>query len=385
MRLAWLLGAGLHAAAALGCAPIALHHDGFEGSGSKATGDGTACVIDSGAPAAGIRQLLPADLDQDGQLDLTVAQAFNVDRINHHRGLGAGQFAPPTSLDAALDDPVALAVGDFDADGRVDLASLTATKGTLRVYAGQATGLGTAQLVDSGRLLGNALVAGQFDAQGGDDLVVIGQHSIDFFRSQTGGPLGKEPILTPETAPDVLECLALSAADLDADGDLDLAVAETRGGVLYRNNGLGQFTPQVFTTQRRILTAIHLLDADGNTWPDAVVQVSTGDLLLYHDIGVSGPGAGTLLMNVGPAALGALADADLEGDGWSDLHLAFAQQVWTLPNLAGQGFGPAQVQVADPAWFYTEVAAADVDGDGRRDLLWSAVNGQIGWTPAAAR
>lgn len=363
------------------CLESALFASAFEPAMPPSAG--APCRIDSGATALGTRELHATDLDHDGRSDLLVAQAFNVDRITRYAGFGGGLFAAAATLDASLDDPVALASGDFDGDGRSDLASLTFGEGALRLHRGTINGLAPAQLIDAERVQGNALVAGDFDGVAGDDLVVIGQHSIDFYRSQAGGTPLREVILDTKTAPDVLECMALAAVDADGDGDLDVAVAETRGGVLYRNDGSGRFTPEVFTAQRRILRAIQVLDADGNALADAVVQVSSGQLMLYRDFAGAPAGKGELLFMTGPVALGSIAAVDLDGDGWQDLQLAFDQVLWHSRNLAGAGFATPVALLAEAGLFLDEVAAGDADGDGQADLFWSAANGRIGHVRAA--
>lgn len=368
------------APAVQGCVPYGFFGDGFELQ-LQVTAT-LPCLIDSGPHASGVRDLQAVDLDADGHVDLLTAHAFNVDRIHLYRGLGGGLLAPAIAVDTGIDDPVALASGDFDADGHIDLVSLTLTEGALRLYRGDTAGLGVPLLIDGGRAQGNALVAGDFDERAGDDLVVIGQHSIDFFRSLGPSGLVKEVILSTDSSPDVLECMALASVDADADGDLDVVVAETRGGVLYRNDGNGLFTPEVFTAQRRILVAIQTLDADGNPWPDVVVQVSSGELRLYHDIGIRPANEGVLLFDAGPAQLGSIATVDLTGDGWQDLQFASRQTLWHSSNLQGQGFAAPVALLGGDGRFYNEVGQADVDGDGRHDLLWSAVNGWMGYFPS---
>lgn len=362
------------------CEESAVFADGFDGRAPS--GMSLPCIIDGGTAASGVRDLHVVDLDGDGRNDLLVAQAFNVDRIAWYAGQGGGLFAARDALDDAFPDPVSLASGDFDGDGRVDLASL-GFDGALRIHQGRADGLAPGQLIDVVGMQGNRVVAGDFDGQAGDDLVVIGQHSIDFFRSTGSIDLVKEVILDTKMAVDVLECMAIAAADMDGDGDLDVVVAETRGGVLYRNDGDGRFAPEVFTAERRILSAIQVLDADGNAWPDVVVQFSSGELLLYRDVGVQAASAGQLLFQAGPAALRSIAAVDLDGDGWQDLQMAFQQTLWHASNLQGQGFAAPMPLLVESGLFYNEVAVGDADGDGRPDLFWSAVNGRIGHIRAA--
>ena len=92
------------------------------------------------------------------------------------------------------------------------------------------------------------MVVADFDNNNSDDIIIIGQHSIDLYRNNGSGSFSKETILsTSSSSTCVLECLDLATADMDGDGNIDLINGETEGLVIYLNNGNAVFfTPLLF-------------------------------------------------------------------------------------------------------------------------------------------
>jgi len=360
------------------CGAARLHADGFERlATARAMVDWSApCIVDTGLPSSGIRHLQAQDLDGDGRPELIAAQAFNVDRVSVYANLGQGLFAAPVAIDTTLDDPIETAAADFNGDGRVDLAVLSQSNARLQWYANTGEGFAPAQVLDPARTLGTGVVAEDFDGDGRVDLVAIDQHAIDLYRNLPGGFL-KQAILTTDTAPDILECLDIQALDVDRDGDSDLLTGETRGGMLYRNDGGAVFTPEQFTAERRILPAVHAFDADGNGWPDAVVQDSSGAVSLYRDFGQGAVRSAELLFQA--QAIRSIVSIDINDDGWLDLYMAYDQSLFVALNAAGTGFAPPQRVYQASGQFINEVGVGDLDGEAGPELLWSAANGRVGY------
>jgi hypothetical protein len=78
--------------------------------------------------------LASGDFDADGRLDLAVAH-YNSDRLTVLQGNSDGTFRTAQTY-APGGNPIALAVADFNADGRPDLASAGHNNSTVRVLTG---------------------------------------------------------------------------------------------------------------------------------------------------------------------------------------------------------------------------------------------------------
>jgi len=98
---------------------------------------------DAIAVGTGPTALVAGDLDGDGRLDLVVANQSdgqNDGTVTVLMNRGGGAFEPAGPALRAGAEPVALALADFDAAGRLDLAVLDRTNSTVLVFRNQGNG-----------------------------------------------------------------------------------------------------------------------------------------------------------------------------------------------------------------------------------------------------
>jgi hypothetical protein len=300
----------------------------FESSVSVLMGDGTGTLSpaqavtspDLNAPTS----VVVLDANEDGSLDLAVSN-FGGGSVTVLRNDGSGRFpgSPATTLLPGF-SPYAMAGGDFDDDGHADLAAIGFTTEGYGWVALFGAGDGTfedALFVPSGGELRN-LVAADLDGDGDDDLAfpIAAGNTVSVSLSNGdrsfAGAVGYDSADHPQPA-------GIAAADLDGDGDLDLVVgAEGTDSVfVLRGNGTGDFargasTPTGSIDPSRLLTGD--VDRDGDVDVLAVsLESSLVTVLLGDGAGdfaskqYRSTGAGT---SPDPSALG-----DLNGDGQVDL------------------------------------------------------------------
>jgi len=334
-----------------------------------------------------------ADLDGDGLLDSVSANLLG-ESISVLSGGAPGRPAWRTDRDAG-GIAVALAVGDFDGDGRSDVgAAVRSRLGHLAVFAGRpGPGAGPGGL-SRHWVYGtpNDVAAGDLDADGRDEAVVALRE--DALVVVDGGE--RRRVGLPGCAghtgygPD-----GVTLADLDGDGTLDAAVAcyDTWSVQVLRGDGRGGLgAPERIgaVPEERVRAAMRVhasepladgfalegglrkvaaadLDADG--WNDLVAVGDYGLLLVAYG---NGRGFGSpRVADTGVDGTNNLAIADLDGDGGLDLAITTGMQPALLRvPAAGLRAGRAEpVRVAGLPKTPESLVLRDLDGDGHLDLV----------------
>lgn len=239
---------------------------------------------------------------------------------------------------------------------------------------------------------GPATVVADFNGDGKDDVFMGGAKNqagaLCFQKDNNQFVLQDQSVFSAEKASEDVAALAF---DADNDGDQDLYVAS--GGYefppassslldrLYLNDGKGNFTrsPQQLPTSKRYLSsgAVAAADVDG----DGDLDVFVGERLKPFAFGKACDGF--LLLNDGkgnftekeiPALknLGLITDAcwaDIDGDKDPDLIVVGEYMpVMIFENDKGS-LTRADKGLAQSHGWWNSVQAADLDGDGKQDLI----------------
>jgi tetratricopeptide (TPR) repeat protein len=289
--------------------------------------------------------------------------------------VGAPRALPPVAAIAHV------AAGDFDNDGRADLALATATGA--RLWRNGQDGWSEVALPESlaGRAFDHALWL-DFDHDYDLDLLLLGDRPA-LVRNLGGGDFAEATERFPFASG---RATAAAVLDLVADTPgLDVAVAYAdRSGVLYRDLLGGRYEARPLTALPAGAGRLAAVDLDNDGWTDLAAATADGVLLLGNDRReglvpwTAGDGSATSATAAAPTLPYAL--ADLEGRGILDLvtpagvvrNLGFGRLAETprpLPALAA-------LAGADLAHF-AALAAADLDGDGLPELVALAADGRL--------
>ncbi len=327
--------------------------------------------------------LATADFNDDGHADLVVADA-TAQTASVFFGTGTGTFTagPVLTLPAP---PTAILTGDFNGDGVPDIAvacspGSTQAGTTVTVFLNNGTGtfgLGQQTTVETG--VGTAepvaIAAGDFNTDGHLDLV-----ATDYSNGQVSVLLGQGngTFAAPATYGVGSDPTAVAVGDFNGDGKLDIAATATLGTtdevLLLAGGGTGQFTDSTTTpltaAGSTTLTAADLT-GDGKAI-DLVVGNADGTVTLLVNPG-SGAFATSADPSIGSAPTG-VAVADLNVDGHADVVTADGgdatsagvDDVTVIPGLGDGTIGPAtQAAVGS---LPQAVVTADFNGDGKPDV-----------------
>jgi CSLREA domain-containing protein len=318
------------------------------------------------------------DVDADGDLDFVAQGTDNTStgRLLLFKNDGSGTFTQqPDILSPGIVNG-AVALGDVNGDGRLDLAVSGHDNATSRfaILTNNGSGLFTVSQQPLGAAdgLAHGSIAFNDREKDGDlDLVVSGQNNSGVNRlsslTNNGGTLTVTlEILPPGFTPRAKQ---LRFADLDLDGDLDLlwtavlnAGSATESQLYRTTNSGGSYggpPPQLIHTELSgggPPAGLAVGDANGDGFPDAFM-VGTFSSLTYFQ---GGPGGMTLAEQPQSNFIGPVVFGDFDGD--NDLDLA------TLPPNDGlyvNQLGPANAAPSAPTGLNVVI------GTPNTELRWS--------------
>ena len=263
-------------------------------------------------------------------------------------------------------DPDAIVAGDFNGDGRTDLAVANYGSNDVSVLLGNGDGTFQTQVTYAVGTGPDAIVAGDFNGDGRTDLAVAnyGSNDVSVLLGNGDGTFQPQVTYAVGTEPD-----ALVAGDFNGDGRTDLAVANygSNDVSVLLGNGDGTFQPQVTYAVGTGPVALVAGDFNGDGRTDlAVANYGSNDVSV-----LLGNGDGTFQTQV-TYAVGSEPDAlvagDFNGDGRTDLAVANVGDN-DVSVLLGNGDGTFQPQVTYAVGTEPDaLVAGDFNGDGRTDL-----------------
>jgi hypothetical protein len=360
------------------------------------TGDGMGAfgLLSSGPVAGGPQAILLADADGDFKPDLFLA-ARTAGQVVFTPNMGGG----PTTI-ATFDTPFALAVGDVNGDGALDVAASSLTDGGVRMIAGHGDGTFTALGTVAVGGIPASLALADLDGDGRRDLVVgdLMNDAVVVALGRGDGTFG--PVLHQPAGDGVA---ALAVSDFDLDARLDVATANGAGadvtvlrqlatppvadcnatgipdtcelaGADCNANGVPDtcdvtahlaFGPS--TDVPLTLRFLHAAagDVDGDRDVDVVGVDTNGLVVLKNDGTGTLAVAGTVPLAGGPERV---ALVDLEPDGDLDAAVTLNSNKVIVVRNAGDGtFTPDVSPGVGTA--PRDVVTADIDGDHDPDLL----------------
>ena len=350
------------------------------------------------AAGSGPTSLVPVDFDEDGRQDIAVTLE-GVDApmkgVAILFGNGNGTYGPPLArLPGAAND--GLAVGDFDGDGRLDMVVTDSIANQVVILPGDGSGMFRAAGRFNVERFASAVAAADVNRDGRLDLVVMSQDFASFPRLGTVSVLlglGNGSFAPRLVFPAGISPLDLLVADVNEDGAPDILVGDLgdspndqAGVVMLPGRGDGTFQGQVSVAPGSHPRGIAVGDFDGDGHLDLALAGFDSNSTSSDTLGkvwvVPGHGDGTFgartLLATGPIAPASVRAADLDGDGRIDLVAAdwgFRCDIgcgYTPGGLflfrgTGGGLFAAPVQVAT-GWNPARVVVADFDGDHRPDL-----------------
>ena len=273
----------------------------------------------------GASSIATADFNGDGNVDLAVTSDSS-NTVTILLGGGNGSFTT-SSTSATGQSPEQVVAADFNGDGKMDLATANLHDSTISIFLDNGDGTFTAGAVLSypgGSQVGaDQIAVGDFNGDGKTDLAIASDvpngsgtsdhNQINLFMGNGDGTFSAA---TPFRVDDGgTNSLAVGAGDFNGDGKTDLVYFDAQGVTEYFSNGDGTFTAAgtIITSSPTYpdWNSLAVADFNGDGIPDVVTVDS--DLLT----------AVTQLTTPVVTAAATLVNAAIPGSGSHNLEAAY--------------------------------------------------------------
>jgi hypothetical protein len=351
-----------------------------------------------GTPGFGIDSVAVADLNGDGKPDIVVTMVAGdtaYGRLGVLLGNGDGTFQAIRTIVIGV-YPQALAITDLNGDGKLDV--VVANDGnsnfaSVGVLLGNGNGTFQSQRTYPAGLFPLSVAVSDVNRDGSPDLVVAdgsfnstGHGTVNVLLNNGDGTFGSPRTVAVPGSP-----YFVAAADVNGDGNSDLLVAArglTGTVSVLLGNGNGTFQSAQNFPGPVYPGSIAVTDLNGDGKPDLILSdhyIPAVETLLGNGNGTFQP----LQSFSAGKYLASAAIADVNGDGRPDIvgvsggyaatvllantDGSFTGQLYTIIEPPIAAFGPQQLLPAGSQPRF--VTTADVNGDGKTDLIVANASG----------
>jgi hypothetical protein len=328
------------------------------------------------------------DVDNDGDLDIVAGNLYQANRLYVNSGK-ADPFKDAIGIDIGLetDGTTSVALGDIDRDGDLDLVAGNANYQINKLYLNNGVNHpfygAEGNDVSSDANDTTAIALGDVDNDGDLDLVAGNYDAVNklYLNNGTDDPFGG--VIGSDIGSDAHLTYAVALGDLDNDGDLDLVVGNNlQTNRAYANNGtsdpFGGVTGIDIGADTYATTSIALGDVNNDGYLDIVEGNYNQTNRLYFNnqinanLSFSSGGAAYIDISSDTDSTFDIALGDIDNDGDLDLVAGNAGQAnrFYLNNGTSNPFdGVSGSDVGTDTDNTFAIALGDVDNDGDLDLV----------------
>jgi hypothetical protein len=360
--------------------------------------------------APGTYTAIPADINRDGYMDVVAvavgelapsAVAADADQSTANDGsvfwllnnLPASAQFTRIDLGVGLAYPVAVHSADIDRDGDPDVLVTTRDANQVLLYENSGAGdtpAFTARVIDGNLSGAVSVTTGDLDGDGHLDILAAGENlnQILWYRNNGARPASFEPRFIrngPVPNPVMDYAKTVAVADLDKDGDLDVIYGSEQENRIgwYENRDRGAtFVEHVLVTGPDHVKMVIAGDPDRDGDLDIIATSSDDNTVHFlENDGKPTPTFTHLIVTNSAVGARSIHLADFDRDGDADLAVASRNDNTVAIYLNTYIHRSALLESQRVVNTYSQtrsIAAADIDGDGRMDIL-STANNIVAW------
>lgn len=329
-------------------------------------------------PGLGVR-LRTGDANNDGIPDL-LRCGRTPSKVDYYLGTGNGTFSIAQPVSGPFTEVADALLADYNSDGKADLLVLDNRAKALYLYPNSNSSFPTRTPITSPRMGANGavttrMVSGDFTGDGHMDVLVKDHFTVLLFPGAGNGTFDTAHSVIPDSLQ--TELYDLVTGNFNGDAFPDFAVA-TSGFMTFLNTGTGSFT-YAGTTAGTISFLLAPGDLTGDGIDDMLMADNTAHVFANNGSGVFNSIG---LLKPANASYRDFAFADVDGDGKTDVLGVYDQvnrAVW-FKNLGSGVLDTQQLvhQEAVPTGALYGCVLRDMNGDSRPDAVWANLNGRIG-------
>jgi hypothetical protein len=352
---------------------------------------------------AGARYPCYGDFDNDGRVD--IAAINNNNQVSLYKNTDSTGYASfkLSATYAAATGPIQMISADFNADGKLDIALATSGSASVSLYKNTST-TGNISFANqvyyllSGDNYPYTLSANDIDGDGKTDLIISYAHQGTCFsvarNTSSGGNISFANRVNfafgtvPGGSGNVGDANKIYVADIDGDGKPDVTSLSRffPPFLIYRNTstpGIVSFAAKVSITSYRDNTVgngffdMKLADIDGDNKPEIIYTSSDSSLLsVYKNLSTPGNISFTGKINfIGPFSPVYVATNDINGDGKVDVAVTGRDSIYIYTNNSLAGNVSFQTHRSYKGYSPSEdITTSDLDADGKADIIISGID-----------
>ena len=335
--------------------------------------------------ANGANAVYAADVDRDGDVDVISASSGDDTIAWYENTAGDGSGWTKIVVSTLADSAKSVFAGDIDKDGDIDIVSASANDNKIAWYENTAGdgSVWTEHVVSTTANDANSVIAADMDGDGDLDLAssLYGGNRV-LWHENTAGDGSSWSEHTVATG---VYSRSVYAGDIDDDGDFDLICPLSNKIAWYQNtNGDGTAWTETTIDSPGQLTSIYPVDVDGDGDLDVMAALNQNSDIAWYE-NTDGKGQNWVKQTVPSTVISPVVAfaQDIDGDGDADLmssSIVSSDEIFWYENPDDTGAAWREHVIKTTSGRISSIYAADMDSDGDLDLVYaSSEDDKVSW------